>query len=191
MKTGSAVGDDFARQRKYPAVGGGHTAIGYPMSRGITREASPASPDAIGTSVAPVDDVRTDRSSLDGARPHAVLASSNVARTPAPAVLDRRDHSARAALLRRVAGEFDETPALRLTAAQARRLFALREDICARVLAALVEHDLLEQDAGGLFVRACPNRYARSTPVGSVDAVRLEYRHVVRAAACPVLTVRA
>jgi hypothetical protein len=53
-----------------------------------------------------------------------------------------------------VAGEFADMPHLRLTRAQARRLFDLRDDICDRVLATLVAFDLLEQDGQGAFMRS-------------------------------------
>jgi hypothetical protein len=51
---------------------------------------------------------------------------------------DRRDVSSREQLLRRVRAEFAELPCLRLTRAQAQRLFGLRPDVCDRVLATLV-----------------------------------------------------
>ena len=47
---------------------------------------------------------------------------------------DRRNHSQRQFLLDRVAGEFREMPCLRLTRAQAQRLFGLRADVCDRIL---------------------------------------------------------
>jgi hypothetical protein len=50
---------------------------------------------------------------------------------------DRRDFAARERLLSRVRAEFLEMPCLRLTRAQAQRLFGLRPDICERVLAEL------------------------------------------------------
>ena len=51
---------------------------------------------------------------------------------------DRRDSSSRQQLLDRVRAEFVEMPCLRLTRLQAQRLFALRPDVCERVLTALV-----------------------------------------------------
>jgi hypothetical protein len=51
---------------------------------------------------------------------------------------DRRDLTSRETLLRRVRGEFYEMPCLHLTRAQAQRLFALRPDICQRILGALI-----------------------------------------------------
>ena len=51
---------------------------------------------------------------------------------------DRRDAHSRAQLIDRVRAEFIEMPCLRLTRAQAQRLFGLRADVCGRVLATLV-----------------------------------------------------
>ena len=64
---------------------------------------------------------------------------------------EHRDHASRRELLRRIRVEYDEMPGLRLTAAQARRLFGLREDICARVLDALVHGGVLRRDENGAF----------------------------------------
>ena len=50
---------------------------------------------------------------------------------------DRRDARSRAQLIDRVRSEFIEMPCLRLTRAQARRLFGLRAEVCGRVLATL------------------------------------------------------
>jgi hypothetical protein len=56
---------------------------------------------------------------------------------------DRRSLPARDQLVTRVRGEFTEMPCLSLTLPQAMRLFGLREDICGRVLAALVTDGVL------------------------------------------------
>ena len=64
---------------------------------------------------------------------------------------ERRDVSARDALLRRVWMEFVEMPCLSLTGAQARRLFGLRADVCQRVLQGLVEADALTLGYDGRF----------------------------------------
>jgi hypothetical protein len=56
-------------------------------------------------------------------------------------------------LLRRVRGEFDEMPGLRLTLAQAQRLFTLRKDICERILNALA--------VAGVLARTPDDRFAR------------------------------
>jgi hypothetical protein len=59
--------------------------------------------------------------------------------------IDRRSHEARALLLARVRGEFTEMPCLSLTVPQAMRLFDLREDICRRLLGALVADGALSK----------------------------------------------
>ena len=56
---------------------------------------------------------------------------------------DRRDYASRDDLLNRIRAEFEEMPSLRLTPAQARRLFGLRCDICDRVLRTLVRGQTL------------------------------------------------
>lgn len=66
---------------------------------------------------------------------------------------ERRNPASRAKLLRRVEVEYHDMPGLRLTRAQAQRLFGLREDICARVLETLVQARILRIDASGSFVR--------------------------------------
>ena len=56
---------------------------------------------------------------------------------------DRRNIASREHLLQRVRSEFKEMPCLRLTRGQAQRLFGLRADVCARVLADLVDEGTL------------------------------------------------
>ena len=56
---------------------------------------------------------------------------------------DRRNTASRERLLQRVRSEFKEMPCLRLTCGQAQRLFDLRADVCARVLAGLVDEGTL------------------------------------------------
>jgi hypothetical protein len=63
--------------------------------------------------------------------------------TPAPTGPERRTTTSREGLRRRVRGEFEEMPCLRLTFAQARRLFGLRADVCERVLTELVRERTL------------------------------------------------
>jgi Fic family protein len=55
-------------------------------------------------------------------------------------------------LLRRICGEFLEMPGLRLTCAQAQRLFGLSEVTCRRVLEALVEREFLVRSASGMYM---------------------------------------
>jgi hypothetical protein len=66
---------------------------------------------------------------------------------------ERRNVASREALLRRIEVEYRDMPGLRLTRAQAQRLFGLREDICVRVLDALVQARILRIDPSGSFVR--------------------------------------
>ena len=56
-------------------------------------------------------------------------------------------------VLRRVQGEFLEMPGLRLTAAQARRLWGLDATRCDALLAALVDAKFLFQTRDGAFMR--------------------------------------
>ena len=56
-------------------------------------------------------------------------------------------------LLRRIKGEFLEMPGLRLTSAQARRLWGLAPDTCEVVLTALVTAGFLRQMRDGAFAR--------------------------------------
>ena len=56
-------------------------------------------------------------------------------------------------MLQRIQGEFVEMPGLRLTAAQAQRLWCLDSEICNALLATLVETRFLSQTRDGSFVR--------------------------------------
>ena len=70
-------------------------------------------------------------------------------------------------VLRRVQGEFLEMPGLRLTAAQARRLWSLDEAACDALLGALVDAKFLFQTRDGAFMRverASPLRAGTRTP---------------------------
>jgi hypothetical protein len=55
-------------------------------------------------------------------------------------------------LLRRVYGEFLDMPGLRLTCAQAERLFGMDEDTCRRLMEALVADNCLARSARGMYV---------------------------------------
>ena len=59
-----------------------------------------------------------------------------------------------AAALGRAKAEFMEMPGLRLTLAQAQRLWALDRTLCDAVLAALVETRFLVQSRNASFIRA-------------------------------------
>ena len=56
-------------------------------------------------------------------------------------------------VLQRIQGEFVEMPGLRLTAAQAQRLWGLDRAVCEELLAALVQAKFLSQTRDGAFIR--------------------------------------
>jgi hypothetical protein len=56
-------------------------------------------------------------------------------------------------VLQRIQGEFVEMPGLRLTAAQAQRLWGLEREVCDTILGALVDARFLAQTRDGAFVR--------------------------------------
>jgi hypothetical protein len=74
-------------------------------------------------------------------------------------------------ILQRIRGEFLEMPGLRLTEAQARRLWALDAATCSAMLAELVESGFLYRTRDGAFMRlehagpgaAAPRRPLRHT----------------------------
>lgn len=70
-----------------------------------------------------------------------------------PNPTERRNLASRLAVTQRVMAEYNEAPGLRLTVAQAQRLFWLREDVCVRVLDALVDAGLLRRDEAGAYAR--------------------------------------
>ena len=56
-------------------------------------------------------------------------------------------------VLQRIQGEFVEMPGLRLTPAQAQRLWGLERDVCDALLGALVDAKFLAETGDGAFVR--------------------------------------
>ena len=56
-------------------------------------------------------------------------------------------------VLQRIQGEFIEMPGLRLTPAQAQRLWGLDRSVCDQLLDALVKAKFLSQTRDGAFVR--------------------------------------
>jgi hypothetical protein len=56
-------------------------------------------------------------------------------------------------VLQRIQGEYVEMPGLRLTPAQARRLWGLERDVCDSLLGALVDAKFLSQTRDGAYVR--------------------------------------
>jgi hypothetical protein len=74
-------------------------------------------------------------------------------------------------VLQRIQGEFIEMPGLRLTAAQAQRLWGLERDVCDALLGALVDAKFLSQTRDGSFVRLDGAVPARVTNVGRSQAL--------------------
>jgi len=68
-------------------------------------------------------------------------------------------------VLQRIQGEFVEMPGLRLTPAQARRLWGLERDVCEAMLGALVDAKFLGQTRDGAFIRLDGSRPAQLTTV--------------------------
>lgn len=56
-------------------------------------------------------------------------------------------------VLQRIQGEYLEMPGLRLTAAQAQRLWGLNSEMCASLLAALVDAKFLSRTRDGAYIR--------------------------------------
>jgi hypothetical protein len=56
-------------------------------------------------------------------------------------------------VLQRIQGEYVEMPGLRLTAAQAQRLWGLERDVCTALLGALVDAKFLAQTRDGSYIR--------------------------------------
>ena len=65
-------------------------------------------------------------------------------------------------VIRRVQGEYLEMPGLRLTTAQAQRLWGLDQTACDTLLGALVDAKFLLRTRDGAFVRSDQVRAARS-----------------------------
>ena len=68
-------------------------------------------------------------------------------------------------VLQRIQGEYLEMPGLRLTAAQAQRLWGLERDVCHALLGALVDAKFLAQTRDGAFVRLDGARTTQVTTV--------------------------
>jgi len=67
------------------------------------------------------------------------------------ALSDRRDVASRAELLQHIRAEFQDMPCLRLTCAQARRLFGLPPGVSERLLATLVAERTLARGPDGRY----------------------------------------
>jgi hypothetical protein len=68
-------------------------------------------------------------------------------------------------VLQRIQGEFVEMPGLRLTPAQAQRLWGLERDVCEAMLGALVDAKFLAKTRDGAFIRLDGSRPAQLTTV--------------------------
>ena len=69
-------------------------------------------------------------------------------------------------VLQRIQGEYVEMPGLRLTPAQAQRLWGLDRDVCNALLGALVDAKFLVQTRDGAYVRldgASPTTVAKDS----------------------------
>ena len=67
-------------------------------------------------------------------------------------------------VLERIQGEYLEMPGLRLTTAQAQRLWGLERDVCESLLAALVDTKFLCRTRDGAYIRpegALPTHFSR------------------------------
>jgi hypothetical protein len=72
---------------------------------------------------------------------------------PAPTPVIKENLSNTESTLRRIRGEFLEMPGLRLTEAQARRLWALDAPTCAAMLDTLIVAGFLFRTSDGAFMR--------------------------------------
>lgn len=83
-------------------------------------------------------------------------------------------------LLRRIRGEFLEMPGLRLTSAQAQRLWGLEVQTCATLLAALVDEEFLVRGSDDRYTRlgegAIPQRRFRMTKADLNRPLGRQYR---------------
>jgi len=59
----------------------------------------------------------------------------------------------RRTLVQRIQGEYDEMPGLKLTEAQARRLWGLDAETCHTILVTLMQRRFLRRTATGMYVR--------------------------------------
>src|SRR5512134_1307877 len=80
-----------------------------------------------------------------------VMAELPPARPGTAFVPERRNLVARERLMNRIRAEFQEMPGVCLTLPQARRLFGLAEDACARILTGLVREGLLRCRPDGTY----------------------------------------
>jgi hypothetical protein len=70
-----------------------------------------------------------------------------------PTVAGEHRHRVREELVRRIRGEFEEMPGLSLTSVQAIKLFGISPDMCADILAHLIEEGVLRLNSDGRYAR--------------------------------------
>ena len=79
-------------------------------------------------------------------------------------------------VLRRVQGEYLEMPGLRLTEAQARRLWGLDDASCAALLKMLVDAKFLRVSADGRYARLTDGEMSSRRSARAVDVESIVYR---------------
>jgi hypothetical protein len=72
---------------------------------------------------------------------------------------DHEPGVARDEMLRRISGEYLEMPGLRLTCAQAQRLWGLDHDTCSELLSELVATCFLARSADGRYMRLAESSF--------------------------------
>lgn len=93
------------------------------------------------------------------ALPSAQPSLADIPLVPAVASLpvhmpgERRNVTARKALMRRIRSEFEEMPGLTLTLAQAGKLFGISSEACSRIFSQLSEEGLLHPSRNGGYAR--------------------------------------
>ena len=87
-------------------------------------------------------------------------------------------------VLQRIQGEYVEMPGLRLTPAQARRLWGLESDVCTALLGSLVDARFLVKTGDGAFVRSQSARVIETVGARKASG-RLGNTHRCRSADFP------
>jgi hypothetical protein len=93
------------------------------------------------------------------ARPSEPRRLPDITLVPAVASLgiasagERRNLTARKALMRRIRSEFEEMPGLTLTLPQGSKLFGVSTDACSRIFGQLSEEGLLQPSRHGGYAR--------------------------------------
>lgn len=107
---------------------------------------------------------------LTTARPELAQSSRLMTTSPGAPASGTNSAAANSALVARVLGEYREMPGLRLTFAQACRLWQMDPGVCEVVLQSLVADHSLARTVDGVFI-ALPAPRARATPVKATPSV--------------------